>query len=136
MKRKPKFKDALDYIYISDDSDSNTFLISSNGRGGSLANAISATATTVVTLASAVIIDKTTASDNYNGVAVDMGSMLLNNTLEDNNTSFFGENVNGSDLMANSTETDTSSDDLANLLKMAVTSVVLGLMILITIIGK
>ncbi|XP_037956957.1 5-hydroxytryptamine receptor 2A [Teleopsis dalmanni] len=136
MKRKPKFKDALDYIYISDDSDSNTFLISSNGRGGSLANAISATATTVVTLASAVIIDKTTASDNYNGVAVDMGSMLLNNTLEDNNTSFFGENVNGSDLMANSTETDTSSDDLANLLKMAVTSVVLGLMILITIIGN
>ncbi|XP_032590754.1 5-hydroxytryptamine receptor 2A [Drosophila grimshawi] len=86
--------------------------------------------------------------NNYTNVAVGLGAMLLNDTLllEGNDTalSIFGEwvNVNSSGQLMNTstainvTASKVAEDDFTQLLRMAVTSVLLGLMILITIIGN
>lgn len=78
------------------------------------------------------------ANDNmYQSVAVDLGSLLINGSLL-NDTSLLADILNGSDAMgANATAGNvTASEDVGELIRMAATSVVLGLMILITIIGK
>lgn len=81
--------------------------------------------------------------NNYTNVAVGLGAMLLNDTLlldgNDTALSIFGEMVNGSgnaSAAANVTASKVAEDDFTQLLRMAVTSVLLGLMILVTIIGK
>lgn len=89
----------------------------------------------------------TSVSDNnYTNVAVGLGAMLLNDTflLEGNDTalSIFGDLVNGSGQLMNAsspvnvTASKVDEDDFTELLRMAVTSVLLGLMILVTIIGN
>lgn len=81
--------------------------------------------------------------NNYTNVAVGLGAMLLNDTLlldvNDTALSIFGEMVNGSGNVSaavNVTASKVAEDDFTQLLRMAVTSVLLGLMILVTIIGK
>ncbi|KAH8402106.1 hypothetical protein KR009_009748 [Drosophila setifemur] len=85
--------------------------------------------------------------NNYTNVAVGLGAMLLNDTLllEGNDSSIFGEmmvNRSGQlDLInasagINVTTSKVAEDDFTQLLRMAVTSVLLGLMILVTIIGN
>jgi len=85
--------------------------------------------------------------NNYTNVAVGLGAMLLNDTLllEGNDSSLFGEmmlNRSGQLDLANGsaglnvTTSKVAEDDFTQLLRMAVTSVLLGLMILVTIIGK
>ncbi|EDW91537.1 5-hydroxytryptamine receptor 2A [Drosophila yakuba] len=85
--------------------------------------------------------------NNYTNVAVGLGAMLLNDTLllEGNDSSLFGEMlanrsghldlINGS-VGLNVTTSKVAEDDFTQLLRMAVTSVLLGLMILVTIIGN
>ncbi|XP_043641672.1 5-hydroxytryptamine receptor 2A [Drosophila teissieri] len=85
--------------------------------------------------------------NNYTNVAVGLGAMLLNDTLllEGNDSSLFGEMlanrsghldlINGSAGL-NVTTSKVAEDDFTQLLRMAVTSVLLGLMILVTIIGN
>ncbi|XP_017014444.2 5-hydroxytryptamine receptor 2A isoform X1 [Drosophila takahashii] len=85
--------------------------------------------------------------NNYTNVAVGLGAMLLNDTLllESNDSSLFGEMMlnrsghldltNGSAGL-NVTTSKVAEDDFTQLLRMAVTSVLLGLMILVTIIGN
>ncbi|XP_017077098.1 5-hydroxytryptamine receptor 2A [Drosophila eugracilis] len=85
--------------------------------------------------------------NNYTNVAVGLGAMLLNDTLllDGNDTSLFGEMMsnrsgqldltNGSAGL-NVTTSKVAEDDFTQLLRMAVTSVLLGLMILVTIIGN
>ncbi|XP_017033150.1 5-hydroxytryptamine receptor 2A [Drosophila kikkawai] len=86
--------------------------------------------------------------NNYTNVAVGLGAMLLNDTLllDGNDTGLFGEMmmnnrsgqvdlVNGS-AGINVTTSKVAEDDFTQLLRMAVTSVLLGLMILVTIIGN
>ncbi|XP_017106759.2 5-hydroxytryptamine receptor 2A [Drosophila bipectinata] len=85
--------------------------------------------------------------NNYTNVAVGLGAMLLNDTLllEGNDSSLFGEMMlnrsgpldlgNGS-AGINVTTSKVAEDDFTELLRMAVTSVLLGLMILVTIIGN
>ncbi|XP_023033191.2 5-hydroxytryptamine receptor 2A isoform X1 [Drosophila willistoni] len=89
--------------------------------------------------------------NNYTNVAVGLGAMLLNDTLllegnvNDTALSIFGEFVNRSGQLANdstainvtASKVDVDAeDDFTQLLRMAVTSVLLGLMILVTIIGN
>ncbi|KAH8290337.1 hypothetical protein KR054_002026, partial [Drosophila jambulina] len=85
--------------------------------------------------------------NNYTNVAVGLGAMLLNDTLLDgNDTGLFGEiimtNKSGQLDLANGsaginvTTSKVAEDDFTQLLRMAVTSVLLGLMILVTIIGN
>lgn len=81
--------------------------------------------------------------NNYTNVAVGLGAMLLNDTLlldaNDTALSIFGEMVNGSgnaSAAVNVTASKVAEDDFTQLLRMAVTTVLLGLMILVTIIGK
>ncbi|XP_016941173.4 5-hydroxytryptamine receptor 2A [Drosophila suzukii] len=85
--------------------------------------------------------------NNYTNVAVGLGAMLLNDTLllEGNDSSLFGEmmlNRSGQLDLANGsaglnvTTSKVAEDDFTQLLRMAVTSVLLGLMILVTIIGN
>lgn len=81
--------------------------------------------------------------NNYTNVAVGLGAMLLNDTLlldaNDTALSIFGEMVNGSgnaSAAVNVTASKGAEDDFTQLLRMAVTTVLLGLMILVTIIGK
>lgn len=86
--------------------------------------------------------------NNYTNVAVGLGAMLLNDTLllDGNETGLFGEmmmtNRSGQLDVANGsaginvTTSKVAEDDFTQLLRMAVTSVLLGLMILVTIIGK
>lgn len=85
--------------------------------------------------------------NNYTNVAVGLGVMLLNDTLllEGNDSSLFGEMlanrsghldlINGTGGL-NVTTSKVAEDDFTQLLRMAVTSVLLGLMILVTIIGE
>ncbi|KAH8270903.1 hypothetical protein KR018_011726, partial [Drosophila ironensis] len=86
--------------------------------------------------------------NNYTNVAVGLGAMLLNDTLllEGNDSALFGEMMlnrtagqldlgNGSAGL-NVTTSKVAEDDFTQLLRMAVTSVLLGLMILVTIIGN
>ncbi|XP_073844743.1 5-hydroxytryptamine (serotonin) receptor 1A isoform X2 [Musca autumnalis] len=79
------------------------------------------------------------STDNmYNSVAVDLGSLLINGSLL-NDTSLLADILNGSsDAMGvNATGGNiTATEDVGELIRMAATSVVLGLMILITIIGN
>ncbi|KAH8261525.1 hypothetical protein KR044_010580, partial [Drosophila immigrans] len=87
-----------------------------------------------------------TSDNNYTNVAVGLGAMLLNDTLllEANETalSIFGDLANGTGPLMNSsaainvTASKVDEDDFTQLLRMAVTSVLLGLMILVTIIGN
>ncbi|XP_051862141.1 5-hydroxytryptamine receptor 2A isoform X2 [Drosophila albomicans] len=87
-----------------------------------------------------------TTDNNYTNVAVGLGAMLLNDTLllEANETalSIFGDLVNGTGQLMNAsgavnvTDSKVDEDDFTQLLRMAVTSVLLGLMILVTIIGN
>lgn len=85
--------------------------------------------------------------NNYTNVAVGLGAMLLNDTLllEGNDSSLFGEmmlnrsgplDLGNSSAGFNVTTSKVAEDDFTELLRMAVTSVLLGLMILVTIIGK
>ncbi|KAH8415784.1 hypothetical protein KR222_000908, partial [Zaprionus bogoriensis] len=83
--------------------------------------------------------------NNYTNVAVGLGAMLLNDTLlldgNDTALSIFGELINGSNssnasTAVNVTASKVAEDDFTQLLRMAVTSVLLGLMILVTIIGN
>lgn len=85
--------------------------------------------------------------NNYTNVAVGLGAMLLNDTLllEGNDSSLFGEmmlnrsgplDLGNSSAGINVTTSKVAEDDFTELLRMAVTSVLLGLMILVTIIGK
>lgn len=81
--------------------------------------------------------------NNYTNVAVGLGAMLLNDTLlldaNDTALSIFGEMVNGSgnaSAAVNVTASKVAEDDFTQMLRMAVTTVLLGLMILVTIIGK
>ncbi|XP_034476634.1 5-hydroxytryptamine receptor 2A [Drosophila innubila] len=94
-----------------------------------------------------VAVTTTSVSDNnYTNVAVGLGAMLLNDTLlmeaNDTGLSIFGDLVNGSGQLmnasatANVTASKVDEDDFTQLLRMAVTSVLLGLMILVTIIGN
>ncbi|EDW62120.1 5-hydroxytryptamine receptor 2A [Drosophila virilis] len=87
------------------------------------------------------------SDNNYTNVAVGLGAMLLNESLllEGNETglSIFGELVNGSgqqllnaSAAINVTASKVAEDDFTQLLRMAVTTVLLGLMILVTIIGN
>lgn len=85
--------------------------------------------------------------NNYTNVAVGLGAMLLNDTLlldgNDTALSIFGDMVSGNgssggnaSAAVNVTASKVDEDDFTQLLRMAVTSVLLGLMILVTIIGK
>ncbi|XP_020808129.1 5-hydroxytryptamine receptor 2A [Drosophila serrata] len=86
--------------------------------------------------------------NNFTNVAVGLGAMLLNDTLllDGNDTGLFGEimmtNRSGQLELANGsaginvTTSKVAEDDFTQLLRMAVTSVLLGLMILVTIIGN
>lgn len=87
--------------------------------------------------------------NNYTNVAVGLGAMLLNDTLllegmgnETGGLSIFGDLVNGSGQLLNGsaainvTASKVAEDDFTQLLRMAITTVLLGLMILVTIIGK
>uniref|UniRef100_A0A1I8PAG8 G-protein coupled receptors family 1 profile domain-containing protein n=1 Tax=Stomoxys calcitrans TaxID=35570 RepID=A0A1I8PAG8_STOCA len=75
-------------------------------------------------------------STMYDSVAVDLGSLLINGSLL-NDTSLLADIFNGSDVMGNATSGNmTNPEDVGELIRMAATSVVLGLMILITIIGN
>ncbi|ALC42580.1 5-HT1B [Drosophila busckii] len=93
-------------------------------------------------------------SNNYTNVAVGLGVMLLNDTLllQSSNDTLelggggvdgFGEFANGSGQLlsgnvsgAVNVTSKVTEDDFTELLRMAVTSVLLGLMILVTIIGN
>ncbi|TDG51850.1 hypothetical protein AWZ03_001910 [Drosophila navojoa] len=90
------------------------------------------------------------ADNNYTNVAVGLGAMLLNDTLllegMGNETmgglGIFGDLVNGSGPLLNGsaainvTASKVAEDDFTQLLRMAITTVLLGLMILVTIIGN
>ncbi|KAH8396726.1 hypothetical protein KR215_003069 [Drosophila sulfurigaster] len=94
----------------------------------------------------AAVAAAATTDNNYTNVAVGLGAMLLNDTLllEANETalSIFGDLVNGTGQLMNAsgavnvTDSKVDEDDFTQLLRMAVTSVLLGLMILVTIIGN
>lgn len=116
-----------------------------------LSATLTTTATTVLTAAkAAATATATTAAENlFSGVAVGLGAMLINDTLlldtSGNGTSVLFTNDdddNGSDLMNGSMVNLTSGnvtvgeEDFGELLRMGSTSVVLGLLILITIIGE
>ncbi|XP_011196827.1 5-hydroxytryptamine receptor 2A [Zeugodacus cucurbitae] len=117
-----------------------------------LSATLTTTATTVLTATkAAATATATTAAENlFSGVAVGLGAMLINDTLlldtSGNGTSvLFGDDddANGSDLMLNgsmvnltSGNATASDEDFGELLRMGSTSVVLGLLILITIIGN
>ncbi|XP_052843314.1 5-hydroxytryptamine receptor 2A [Drosophila gunungcola] len=85
--------------------------------------------------------------NNYTNVAVGLGAMLLNDTLllDGNDSSLFGEmmsnrsgqlDLTNASAGLNLTTSKVAEDDFTQLLRMAVTSVLLGLMILVTIIGN
>ncbi|XP_017867214.1 PREDICTED: 5-hydroxytryptamine receptor 2A [Drosophila arizonae] len=89
------------------------------------------------------------ADNNYTNVAVGLGAMLLNDTLlleglgnETGGLGIFGDVVNGSGTLLNGsaainvTASKVAEDDFTQLLRMAITTVLLGLMILVTIIGN
>ncbi|XP_075168938.1 5-hydroxytryptamine (serotonin) receptor 1A [Haematobia irritans] len=199
MARKPKFDDALDYIFIANDKNPNTYVISpAHTPGILLATTTTAATTTTRTMPSighsnndnssnrfvnaltgvaaltAVSVTATSAvmdssissnsnsnynrlpaintfpsesliahSDNnigntmqYSSVAVDLGSLLLNGSLM-NDSSLLADIINGNDTMGNATSSNmTHPEDVGELIRMAATSVILGLMILITIIGN
>lgn len=84
----------------------------------------------------------TASSDNsmFSNVAVDLGSLLINNDNDSllNDTSLLADLANITDPFGNGSASGnmTTPEDLGELIRMAATSVVLGLMILITIIGK
>ena len=60
-----------------------------------------------------------------------------NNSSNSNaNLFLFNTSINQSGLFDNNNGTDTTAEDITELVRMALTSVLLGLMILITIIGK
>lgn len=117
-----------------------------------LSATLTTTATTVLTAAmAAATATATTAAENlFSGVAVGLGAMLINDTLlldtSGNGTSMLFANDDddddGSDLMNGSMVNLTSGnatagdEDFGELLRMGSTSVVLGLLILITIIGE
>ncbi|XP_053964067.1 5-hydroxytryptamine receptor 2A-like [Anastrepha ludens] len=116
-----------------------------------LNTALTTTATTVLTAAkAAATTTATTAAQNlYSGVAVGLGAMLINDTLlleADTNgygTSLLFDDGNGSDLMLNGSSGNitngnatASDEDFGEFLRIATTSVMLGLLILITIIGN
>ncbi|XP_011209676.4 5-hydroxytryptamine receptor 2A [Bactrocera dorsalis] len=120
-----------------------------------LSATLTTTATTVLTAAkAAATATATTAAENlFSGVAVGLGAMLINDTLlldtSGNGTSVLFANDddddvdnNGSDLINGSMVNLTSGnatvgdEDFGELLRMGSTSVVLGLLILITIIGN
>lgn len=73
----------------------------------------------------------------YNSVAVDLGSLLINGSLL-NDSSLLADIINGNETISgNATSSNmTATEDVGELIRMAATSVILGLMILITIIGK
>uniref|UniRef100_A0A1A9UFA3 Uncharacterized protein n=1 Tax=Glossina austeni TaxID=7395 RepID=A0A1A9UFA3_GLOAU len=154
MAHKTTFDDALDYIYIANDQSPNTYIISSalitskskgfyNGVKNSITNttrltAASVTATNNLMGSSNSINSNTINSDSlingddmFSGLTVGLGSLLINDSIV-NNTLF----ANGSVLTAenNGTGNVTTTEDLSELIRMAATSVILGLMILITII--
>uniref|UniRef100_A0A1A9W839 G-protein coupled receptors family 1 profile domain-containing protein n=1 Tax=Glossina brevipalpis TaxID=37001 RepID=A0A1A9W839_9MUSC len=159
MAHKTTFDDALDYIYIANDRSPNTYIISSalittkskdfyNEVKDSITNttrltaaAASVTATNNLMGSSNNINSNTINSDSlingddmFSGLTVGLGSLLINDTIL-NNTLF----ANGSDLITeggNGTSNVTTTEDLSELIRMAATSVILGLMILITIIGN
>ncbi|XP_065369020.1 5-hydroxytryptamine receptor 2A-like [Calliphora vicina] len=187
MAHKTSFDDALDYIFIANDKNPNTYVISSaayssataattittssghdvssritNTLSGTAAlTAATITATTAIfgssnsnAFASDSLITAASASSAYSSpstlmlpsspdssmfanVAVDLGSLLINDTLL-NDTSLLADLVNISDAYSNGTASGnmTSPEDLGELIRMAATSVILGLMILITIIGN
>ncbi|XP_036331148.1 5-hydroxytryptamine receptor 2A [Rhagoletis pomonella] len=130
----------------------HTMLAASSYAVPTLNTALTTTATTVLTAAkAAATATATTAAENlYSGVAVGLGAMLINDTLlleadtSGNGTSLlFDSDDNGSDLILNGSVGNTTSgnatasdEDFGELLRMATTSVVLGLVILITIIGN
>ncbi|XP_022224265.2 5-hydroxytryptamine receptor 2A [Drosophila obscura] len=115
--------------------------------GGSVNGKEVAMATATATATTLQLID---LDNNYTNVAVGLGAMLLNDTLlleGSNNNSMlgiFGEMVNQSAQLdmangsasINVTTSEVAEDDFTHLLRMAVTSVLLGLMILVTIIGN
>ncbi|KAL7737268.1 hypothetical protein ACLKA6_012892 [Drosophila palustris] len=95
----------------------------------------------------AAAVTASMSDNNYTNVAVGLGAMLLNDSLlldasNDTALSIFGELVNGSGQLMNAsaavnvTASKVDEDDFTQLLRMAVTSVLLGLMILVTIIGN
>ncbi|KAI8117448.1 5-hydroxytryptamine receptor 2A [Lucilia cuprina] len=195
MARKTSFDDALDYIFIANEKNPNTYVISSaaytspltaatttsftthdvttssrimNTLSGTAAlTAATVTATTAIfgsnsrssntfasdsllTAASLTLsasstmspstLSLPTSSDSnmFSNVAVDLGSLLINDTML-NDTSLLADLVNiTTDPFGNGTVSGnmTSPEDLGELIRMAATSVVLGLMILITIIGN
>lgn len=150
------FLDALDYIYIANDQSPNTYIISSaliTSKSKDFYNEVknSITNTTRLTAASVTATNNLMGSSNsinsntinsdalingddmFSGLTVGLGSLLINDSIV-NNTLF----ANGSVLTAenNGTGNVTTTEDLSELIRMAATSVILGLMILITIIGK
>uniref|UniRef100_A0A1B0B6F2 Uncharacterized protein n=1 Tax=Glossina palpalis gambiensis TaxID=67801 RepID=A0A1B0B6F2_9MUSC len=156
MAHKTTFDDALDYIYIANDQSPNTYIISSaliTSKSKDFYNEVkdSITNTTRLTAASVTATNNLMGSSNninsntinsdslingddmFSGLTVGLGSLLVNDTIL-NNTLF----ANGSVLTAenNGTGNVTTTEDLSELIRMAATSVILGLMILITIIGK
>ncbi|SPP73645.1 5-hydroxytryptamine receptor 2A [Drosophila guanche] len=113
-----------------------------------------ATATATATATTLQLID---LDNNYTNVAVGLGAMLLNDTLlldgissssSNSNDSMLGlfgvmvnqsgqlDTANGNGTAINVTTSEVAEDDFTHLLRMAVTSVLLGLMILVTIIGN
>ncbi|KAM7346132.1 5-hydroxytryptamine (serotonin) receptor 1A isoform 1-T3 [Cochliomyia hominivorax] len=194
MARKTSFDDALDYIFIANDKNPNTYVISSAAgsytsatttsatgqydTSSRIVNAISGTAalTAATVTATTAIFGSINNSNNFasdsllpagggssptpstlsltasvsssplssssdssmfSNVAVDLGSLLINDSML-NDTSLLADLVNISDPFSNASASGnmTTPEDLGELIRMAATSIVLGLMILITIIGN
>lgn len=124
--------DALDYIFIENGSP-DSYLIS-NELDSYFLNSSNNVGELGAGAAVAAVIDKSSISGNlYNGVAISLGTLFNDTSYGSDNTSLYLSN--GSDLIE-SNSNDTTIEDFTELMKMAATSVVLGLMILITIIGK
>ncbi|XP_055915920.1 5-hydroxytryptamine receptor 2A isoform X2 [Eupeodes corollae] len=112
METKTLLRDAFGYVFI-DNGSPDSYLISNEVDSYFLNN---------TTLQDANI--GTLFNDSNNGSNSNANLFLFNTS------------INQSGLFDNNNETDTTAEDIAELIRMAFTSVLLGLMILITIIGN
>lgn len=112
METKTLFKDAFGYVFI-DNGSPDSYLISNEVDGFFLNNS-------------------TSQESNIGTLFNDSNNSSNSST----NLFLFNTSINQSGLFDNSNETDTTAEDITELVRMALTSVLLGLMILITIIGN
>ncbi|XP_055837755.1 5-hydroxytryptamine receptor 2A-like isoform X3 [Episyrphus balteatus] len=112
METKTLLRDAFGYVFI-DNGSPDSYLISNE--------------------VDSYFLNNSTLQDGNIGALFNDSNNSSNSNA---NLFLFNTSINQSGLFDNNNETDTTAEDITELVRMALTSVLLGLMILITIIGN